>query len=1056
MFETENPAMSVKSDDAGAARDRELAGTPISSGPTAQATAAGALHSMSVRMRASPQVRWSQTIPMMLPPNNPQFLAYYDVLLRQLVLFSLKERSPAPRPVYELPKHAQTGLSQAMSNDSVCLGFADGRLEMFDIGMLVAAAEAVDPQMTQPVTTLCPRAQGKCTTRASCTGLTFGANGGRLFAMAIDGSEISVHNAHHQDLPVVQTLPFTVGHGLYSSSRLAATNNLLVAAGGGSGSLGPDAQLAHVWQVQDGVHASDATLMKLCWTHRFGPEAESVAICASQGLLAVGLRDGTIQVFSSASALWVIHTKIARIANETDEDQPVWSLQFSRDGTKLAAGRPAFVNRTTGVGVARVDHFSVYDMLASAALVNEFHSSRESSGSNALAFLHDSGTDMLATGSGIPGNYNLRTLHPRGITRMLTMTSAGGSPVQPISSGDLDPVSGVVALCAGSVLQVFDQRGNLLLDKDFGQGLKTYGIIKSAVKLQVGGSIIACALNSVEMIVLEVGGSEAFRISQNPALGDAAYRFGTVYEMAWSPDGKLLAMGTSSDGALVLSASGNAIHKHGKHASSCAFDGTSSKFVSADGLEFEVSVWDVQTWKLLHTVPNISRWIGSVALSPVGDRVAYMEGVCDADVVVWPLDPSSGKEPQRSLGSVNARSALSFSPDGRFILCCPADTEPTDPHKLQVLDLATSANALWGQALRVMSLPVTGGMLAGRTLGWAQIPLQSAPESDSESTSVTKLLALYGAVGPQFVVTDVETARDAADDAAWSTQQLIFISENHPELVKTIATTTPYCVNVRDPETRDTVFHYLARNRQTQVLRTWFDNGAKVTPIENAKGQTALMVALEMEQSDIARLLWSNMTNTLSFISASLILEELRILSRNHPNMVGQYLADIEPVITQTVAMFRTELTRHAEVCGLPTPTLTTSDASEDSATVSGMQSAVPHVWADRLPNDRPKMLVASKVVIVPYLLGDAKSSPFHDIVTNCDASVFDSSLLELIVQYKWEASVRSQRQWAFLTYGATFAIGSAAMLSSTARLQELEPTSTVDVLQGSMIALNW
>ena len=60
--------------------------------------------------------------------------------------------------------------------------------------------------------------------------------------------------------------------------------------------------------------------------------------------------------------------------------------------------------------------------------------------------------------------------------------------------------------------------------------------------------------------------------------------------------------------------------------------------------------------------------------------------------------------------------------------------------------------------------------------------------------------------------------------------------------------------------------------------------------------------------------------------------------------------------------------------------------------------------------------------------------------------------MLELIVQYKWDASVKTHRQWAFLTYATTFVIGSAAMLSSTTRLQDLEPTNTV--LQGSMIAL--
>ena len=39
----------------------------------------------------------------------------------------------------------------------------------------------------------------------------------------------------------------------------------------------------------------------------------------------------------------------------------------------------------------------------------------------------------------------------------------------------------------------------------------------------------------------------------------------------------------------------------------------------------------------------------------------------------------------------------------------------------------------------------------------------------------------------------------------------------------------------------------------------------------------------------------------------------------------------------------------------------------------------------------KPKTLVASKVVLLPDVLGDSDSSPFHSIVTHCGASVFES-----------------------------------------------------------------
>jgi hypothetical protein len=113
----------------------------------------------------------------------------------------------------------------------------------------------------------------------------------------------------------------------------------------------------------------------------------------------------------------------------------------------------------------------------------------------------------------------------------------------------------------------------------------------------------------------------------------------------------------------------------------------------------------------------------------------------------------------------------------------------------------------------------------------------------------------------------------------------------------------------------------------------------------------------------------------------------------------------------------------------------------------------VPAAWADKLPQDQPKTLVASKLVLLPNLLGDANTSPFHAIVAHCDASVFESKLLELIVQSKWEENVRHQRQLGIALYGCALAVGSAAMLVSAAHeSSSSEGGMIVDLLQGSMI----
>ena len=185
------------------------------------------------------------------------------------------------------------------------------------------------------------------------------------------------------------------------------------------------------------------------------------------------------------------------------------------------------------------------------------------------------------------------------------------------------------------------------------------------------------------------------------------------------------------------------------------------------------------------------------------------------------------------------------------------------------------------------------------------------------------------------------------------------------------------------------------------------------------------------------------------------------MLPMTHPHLVKSFLEDVEPAIMQTVTTFRTALVRPAEVCGRSSISLvdmeTTEETGDAAALVSDkdVSNIVPAAWAGKLPTDQPKTLVASKVVLLPNILGDAKNSPFHAIVTHCDASVFESKLLELIIQSKWEENIRFPRQLSIMLYGCALAVGSAAMLASAARdssSSEGEAATFVDVLQGLMI----
>ena len=75
--------------------------------------------------------------------------------------------------------------------------------------------------------------------------------------------------------------------------------------------------------------------------------------------------------------------------------------------------------------------------------------------------------------------------------------------------------------------------------------------------------------------------------------------------------------------------------------------------------------------------------------------------------------------------------------------------------------------------------------------------------------------------------------------------------------------------------------------------------------------------------------------------------------------------------------------------------------------------------------------------------------------MAHCNASVFDSKLLELIVQFKWTENVRARRMQAMVVYGCTCVVAAAAMLVSvTSEDVGTNNFSTADVLQGLLVTI--
>ena len=96
----------------------------------------------------------------------------------------------------------------------------------------------------------------------------------------------------------------------------------------------------------------------------------------------------------------------------------------------------------------------------------------------------------------------------------------------------------------------------------------------------------------------------------------------------------------------------------------------------------------------------------------------------------------------------------------------------------------------------------------------------------------------------------------------------------------------PHCSNIRDAYTGETVLHRLTRERQVESLQKWLGACPNAAPVADNQGLTAVQVAVQLDQIVAAQALWQKMPASITSISASLVMDELRLLSQTHPHLV--------------------------------------------------------------------------------------------------------------------------------------------------------------------------
>jgi hypothetical protein len=188
------------------------------------------------------------------------------------------------------------------------------------------------------------------------------------------------------------------------------------------------------------------------------------------------------------------------------------------------------------------------------------------------------------------------------------------------------------------------------------------------------------------------------------------------------------------------------------------------------------------------------------------------------------------------------------------------------------------------------------------------------------------------------------------------------------------------------------------------------------------------------------------------------------------PEAVLPLLLQIEATVLVEHATART-LHHRTEVIGFAAPRMTPLDPERkdpepfESEGVEGLGSAAGldlAPWNEFFPSadkDASHTLVAFKMLMLPGLAAEPGATSgggaFLAIVTNCNASVFESKLLQYVVQFKFENNVLPLLRRVVLLSSGAILLASAATLASARQLEGGSESNWayIDVAQGLMVA---
>ena len=169
------------------------------------------------------------------------------------------------------------------------------------------------------------------------------------------------------------------------------------------------------------------------------------------------------------------------------------------------------------------------------------------------------------------------------------------------------------------------------------------------------------------------------------ALGTLRNIASPVNALAFSPDGKMLAVGTYQRTLLCDPATRQITATWGGHADavrSVAFSPDGKWLASGEGTSGAAGgarLWDVVAGREIRAFGNQDDAVNAVAFSPDGKTLAT--GSADKSIQLW--DTATGKPLQTLRDHADSVLGLAFRPDGKFLASCSAD------RSVKVWDTAT-------------------------------------------------------------------------------------------------------------------------------------------------------------------------------------------------------------------------------------------------------------------------------------------------------------------------------------------------------------------------------